>query len=343
MMNLNRRTFSIGMLLAMTAACNTGTQSHAEGRPFTGSLAGNWWPLYRQRFLAPEGRIVDNGNGGISHSEGQGYGMVLAALAGDRASFAKMADWADRTLLRKDMALYSWRYDPKLANPVSDPNNATDGDVLIAWALSIAAARWGNSAWRQRSAAVRADIRAKCVATRYGREILVPGIAGFVETNGITINPSYFIWSAMEAFAKLDGEAAWRGIINDADALLRLSRFGAHGVPTDWVLVTGRDQVAPAPDKPPRFGFDAIRVPLYATMAGRTGLTDNIAAYWRGCLAQGRPIPAWVDVMTGEEANYAVSEGGAAIVSRLLNTAAPSQLSNDYFAASLQMLAQARP
>ena len=338
-MVVDRRNFSIGLVLAMTAACNTGTQGRAEGRP---ELTGNWWQLYRSRFLAPEGRIVDNGNGGISHSEGQGYGMLLAALAGDKPVFARMAAWTDRTLLRSDMSLYSWRYDPALANPVSDPNNATDGDILIAWALLIASQRWAVASWRDRSAAVRSAIRQHCVAPRFGRQILVPGIAGFVEANKVTVNPSYFIWPALDAFARVDGEGAWRGIIDDALALTRMARFGVHGLPSDWISVTGRESVAPAPDKPPRFGYDAIRVPLYASMAGRDELVAPVAAYWRSCLTQGRPIPAWVDVISGEEAPYAVSDGGAAIAGRLLGTAQPGQLSADYFAASLQMLSQAR-
>ena len=42
------------------------------------ALPGSDWRIFKQRFLAADGRIVDDGNGGISHSEGQGYGMVLA-------------------------------------------------------------------------------------------------------------------------------------------------------------------------------------------------------------------------------------------------------------------------
>ena len=29
------------------------------------------WLLFKQRFLSPEGRIIDSDNAGISHSEGQ--------------------------------------------------------------------------------------------------------------------------------------------------------------------------------------------------------------------------------------------------------------------------------
>jgi len=36
------------------------------------------WESYKSRFLQPEGRIADTGRGGISHSEGQAFGMLLA-------------------------------------------------------------------------------------------------------------------------------------------------------------------------------------------------------------------------------------------------------------------------
>ncbi|ALN74812.1 hypothetical protein M673_18990 (plasmid) [Aureimonas sp. AU20] len=48
------------------------------------------WELYRSRFVSAEGRVVDNDNGSISHSEGQGYGMPLTVAARDRANFDKL-------------------------------------------------------------------------------------------------------------------------------------------------------------------------------------------------------------------------------------------------------------
>lgn len=331
-MAVDRRSFTTGLLFALTAACTAGSQGKAVTPP-------GWWPLYRQRFLLPEGRIVDTGNHGVSHSEGQGYGMILALRAGDRAAFDAMAGWTQSVLGRSDMALHSWRYDPTMANPVADPNNATDGDILIAWALMLAARRWGNSAHAQRSEAIRAAIRQHCVAQRYGRMVLMPGLVGFATANALTFNPSYYAWPALDAFQAEDGAGAWSQVMADGTALVRLARFGPDQLPTDWVDLTGRDAMAPARDRPPRFGFDAVRVALYAQMADRAALAAPIAAFWRARLAAARPIPAWIDVVTGEEAPYPLSSGGAAIAGRLLGTAMPLQLADDYYAASLQMLA----
>lgn len=332
-MAVDRRTFSLGMVLATITACNTGAEGHA--RP-----SDVFWQQYRARFLLPEGRIVDNGNGGISHSESQSYGMLFALGANDREAFDRIANWTRSMLLREDMALHSWRYDPNASHAVSDPNNATDGDIVIAWALALAGERWQNSVYADRSAEIRAAIRQHCVISRYGRNLLLPGIQGFVEQDAVLLNPSYFVWPALDTFARLDGEAAWAAIIADSEDITGLARFGSHQLPTDWLAVTGRDEVAPARGRPPRFGYDAIRVPLFAALGQRISLVPGVEAFWRGCLASSQPIPAWVDVVTGEQADYAVSAGGSAIISRVLGTSAPVLLANDYFAASLQMLAR---
>lgn len=336
-MDVDRREFSLALVLALTAACSTGATS-ASGRA---EPAGGWWRLYKQRFLDASGRVVDTGNGGISHSEGQGYGMVLAVLSQDRDAFAAMLRWVDQTLAG-DEGLYAWRYDPRQPNAVSDPNNASDGDILIAWALAMAGQRWRMPAYLKRSAQLRQAVRRTCVVDRFGRQYLLPGRVGFDAGRDLTLNPSYYVWPAIDVFAQLDGAATWGGVIASGEDLLRQARFGPLHLPSDWVSVTGATAVAPARDKPPRFGFDAIRVALYAAMGRRIALANDIAAWWRAVLAQRRPVPAWIDVVTGEEAPYAVSSGGAAIVSRVTGTSAPGQLDSDYFAASLQMLAAAR-
>ena len=43
------------------------------------------WEAFKGTFLRPEGRIVDHHNGSVSHSEGQGFGMVVGgSLRGSR-------------------------------------------------------------------------------------------------------------------------------------------------------------------------------------------------------------------------------------------------------------------
>ncbi|SUB19146.1 Minor endoglucanase Y precursor [Pantoea agglomerans] len=36
------------------------------------------WETFKSRFVTSEGRITDTANNNVSHTEGQGYGMLLA-------------------------------------------------------------------------------------------------------------------------------------------------------------------------------------------------------------------------------------------------------------------------
>lgn len=91
------------------------------------------WESYKSRFMMPDGRIVDTGNGNVSHTEGQGFAMLLAVANDDRPAFDKLWQWTDKTLRNKDNGLFYWRYNPVAPDPVADKNDATDGDTLIAW------------------------------------------------------------------------------------------------------------------------------------------------------------------------------------------------------------------
>lgn len=299
------------------------------------------WSAFKSAFLLPSGRIVDNGNGGISHSEGQGYGLWLAVQANDRAAFDSMLAWTEANLARPDLALYAWRYEPRQADPVADRNNASDGDIFIAWALARAAELWREPAYGRRSEEIRATILSHLVVQRFDRRLLLPGLEGFSTPAAVTINPSYFVWPALDKFRALDGASVWGPLIADCEKLLAACRFGPHRLPTDWVDVTAGPTLVPAAFKPPRFGFDAIRVPLYATAGGRSALISPIVEYWDQYRRTGQPIPAWIDVVSGQKADYALSAGGIAVADRVLGQKSAQLLSKDYYAAVLQMLARA--
>jgi endoglucanase len=225
---------------------------------------------------------------------------------------------------------------------VGDPNNASDGDILIAWALLAAARRWGVPRWAARSAAIRSAIRQRLVIERHGRQLLLPGRLGFVTGDTITLNPSYFIWPALDVFAAIDGDADWSTVISDAESVLREARFGAAGLPCDWIEIGADGKVVPSRDHPPRFGYDSIRIPLYAVAGRRASLAQPVADFWRAAGGAAGHPPAWIDVTSGERANWPLSAGGMAILRRTLDLPpAPEALDTHYYSAALQALVRA--
>lgn len=113
---------------------------------------------------------------------------------------------------------------------------------------------------------------------------------------------SYYVWPALQAFARLD-QGSWGAVIQSGMQLLAAASFGRYRLPADWVEVSDDGRVSPVHDKPPRFGFDAIRVSLYLALTGRKDSLNRFSAFWYGYLRAGRPIPAWIDLVTDEQAD----------------------------------------
>ena len=335
------RAFVVRVALAV-ALLLVATLVHAQDA----SLAGEWLK-YRDRFVGDDGRVRDTGNKDVSHTEGQGWSMLFAESFDDRVSFDHIWNWTRDTLQQPDSALFSWRWDPNDKNPIADANNATDGDVLIAWALARAAHRWNSPDYREAAHRIVLDIRKKLITRIAGRLVLVPGTAGFTSEDGtIVVNPSYYVYPALAEFHRLDGSAEWARLRSDGLRLLAKARFGQWELPPDWVAIDKAGEVAPASSQPPRFGFDAIRIPLYLIW-GREATPQRLASelkFWNGF--SDKPVPAWVDVTNGSLAPFPAPNGFQAIMqlarSRFQARALPlPQIGDgdDYYSASLILLA----
>jgi endoglucanase len=278
------------------------------------------WPAFKAAYIQPDGRVVDPENGGVSHSEGQGWAMLLAEGHGDRQTFEQTWRWTRTHLSRKNAPLLAWRYDPRATPAVADENNAADGDIYVGWALLRAGRRWRDAEYLSASKAIRDAVAERLVVEVGGRTVLLPGLEGFRGPTGVTTNPSYFILPAFQAFAAEDGGASpWRSLIADGLDLARDGRFGVQRLPPDWLLVRADGTLSPAPDKPAVFGFEAVRVPLYLAWGGEDRLAAQTAEYWRAPMQEGKRPPAWVNMSDGRVADFPLSYGGVAIAALALN------------------------
>jgi endoglucanase len=335
------RRFALCIVLTLVAL----TAIPAIARAEDATLAGEWLK-YRDRFVADDGLVCDTGNKGVSHTEGQGWAMLFAEAFDDRASFDRIWHWTRDTLQRPDSALFAWRWDPNDKNPIADTNNATDGDMLVAWALERAAGRWHAADYHEAARRIAVDIREKLVTRVAGRLVLLPGVNGFTRKDGtVIVNPSYYVYPALTELSRLDGSAEWGRLRRDGLGLLAKARFGQWDLPTDWIAVDKAGDVSPAAALPPRFGFDAIRIPLYLIW-GREATSQRLAAlikFWNGFAD--KPVPAWIDVTSGATAPFPAPSGFQAIIdltrSRFhVKTPPLPQISDsdDYYSASLILL-----
>ncbi len=232
------------------------------------------WNSYKAAFLDPTGRIIDTGNNNISHSEGQGYGMWLAVLADRQADFELIWSFTRTELLVRDDGLAAWKWDPQ-ANPhISDINNATDGDILIAYALALAAKQWAKPDYAEAARTIAQTVIDTSVVVRGGRTLLLPGTVGFGEKDrpdGPVVNPSYFIFEAFPVLSELAPSPLWDALARDGVAQISSYAFGPRKLPADWVSVKNKPR--PADGFAPEFGYNSVRIPLYLARAGFSDVT----------------------------------------------------------------------
>ena len=272
----------ISIIAAPLAAQTTSTVAAGEasrplkldGRalPLGGALKSqDVWLTYKSRFITEQGRVLDTGNNYVSHSEGQGYGMLLAVAANDRPVFDLLWGWTRANLLVRGDDLFAWRWEPGQRPAVADMNNASDGDLLIAWALTEAADFWGDQALRIAARRIAVDIGRKLVVNKSGHgALLLPALAGFAaedRNDGPVVNLSYYVFPALGRLSLVAPEIDWTGIMQSGLTLLKATQTGSSRLPGDWTaLKDGTPK--PAQGFPNAFAYNAIRIPLYLSWAG---------------------------------------------------------------------------
>jgi endoglucanase len=323
-------------VVAMLAAAFLGLVPGARA-----AVPADAWNLYRQKFVTAEGRVVDDVNGGISHSESQGYGLLLACLAGDRATFASIFAFTRTELLIRDDGLAAWRWDPKASPHVTDVNNASDGDLLIAEALACAGARWNMPAYTAAARQIARALAKVALLQRVGETWLMPAAIGFSEKDrpdGPVINLSYWVFEALPTLAKLTGDQRWMQA--QASGLKLLDELAKRKMlAPDWLSVKAEPR--PAEGFPAQLSYNAIRIPLYLL---RAGLADKIRLEpFRQAWAAGVAV---VDVKSGKpveplpDAGYRIL--AAAMACAIDGTPLPAELKTfqptAYYPSTLQLL-----
>ncbi len=261
-----RTLFSVTVLCMTLSACALAQ----AGEPA-------FWDHYKSTFISQDGRVIDYGQGQASTSEGQGYGMLLAVINGDKKVFDTVWGWTKANLSVRQDSLLAWLWGKRDNGmwEVMDYNNATDGDTLIAFSLLKASTQWDSDSYEQEAMKVIRSIREKLAVRIEGKTFLLPGYYGFKDAGSITLNPSYMIFSAYRLFAEVDDNAFWRKIHQDGLELLKAACFGNPCLPADWVWVSRRG-VEIAEARSTRFGHDAVRTLLHVSWA-QGQLPDGLA------------------------------------------------------------------
>lgn len=195
---MNRRRFitslgiaAAGMALPQAALAQQ-TRSLAGAIPQLHPLQASW-QAWKTLCLTPEGRVIDGFQNADSHSEGQSYGVALAAAFDDVAAFDSMRIWTEENLAIRGDALLAWRWRHDQRPHVPDYNNASDGDLFYAWALAAMGVRHNRPELGARARMIAQDLVRLCSAPHpngSGSQLFLPAHQGFATDTGFTINPS---------------------------------------------------------------------------------------------------------------------------------------------------------
>jgi len=321
------------------------------------------WTIFQKNFISADGRVIDTGNGDVSHSEGQGYGLVIAAAYGDRAAFDRIWTWTQQNLqVRPTDKLLAWQWKPGAkpiedengtplpgsdhSGAVTDTNNASDGDLLVAWALIRASKLWNDYKYQQAAAQILVDLAHLDLKEYDGKTILLPGTDGFWADDGATLNPSYYIFPALDEIAQALPGTPWSKVSADGKALVEKGAFGKWKLTPDWVFATG-SELQISPKFPPDFGYNAVRVPLHIAWAEKhSQLLVPFADFWKPLLPE--HMPATVNLKDDSFGPYPALPGMKAIAAYTIACASKGSLTvralpavtkdEPYFSASLSIL-----
>lgn len=233
----------------------------------------NVWEAWAAKYYR-DGRVIDERQGGITHSEGQGYALLFAQAYGDRDRFAAIEAWTQQHLAVRQDQLMAWKWQPSVSDNIASWHNATDGDLFRAWALLRAARDSGWSEYRERAIGIARDIAALCCAPdpRAPQEwLLTPGAEARRTAARVLFNPSYILPRALR---ELGEAAAEPRLIRAADhGETVLAELAATGFLPNWVDIT-QDGFDTPQEHDFLWGYDALRVPLYLRWSRAT---DHLA------------------------------------------------------------------
>ncbi|MBI4665420.1 MAG: hypothetical protein HY751_03295 [Nitrospinae bacterium] len=269
------------------------------------------WGRYKADIIDKDGRVLDYYQDKNSHSEGQGYGMLLAVAYDDQATFDTLWKWTWQNLQKRSDKLLAWQWGKRDNGrwDVIDYNNASDGDILTAYALLRASEKWGRAEFKADGLQLVKAIRENLAMNWDGRTVILPSYYGFTKDDGIVVNPSYIILPAYRRFAKEDDRKFWEKAYEDGLHIIALSSFGYKSLPADWVKLMDNGKIRIHGERSVYAAHESVRVILHLLQEDRSILPKGVAETLKFYEGAGY-IPLKADL---EEDTYSMHSASAGV------------------------------
>ncbi|HEY2055106.1 MAG TPA: glycosyl hydrolase family 8 [Solirubrobacterales bacterium] len=212
-------------------------------------------------YVESDGRVSRTDQGGDTVSEGQAYAMLLAVVAREPGTFGRVWKWTRDNLRRPD-GLLAWHWED---GKVASTESAADADLDAAWALLLAAERFGSAEYRREALELANAILENETVSLAGRSVLVAG--DWANHFPAVIDPSYFTPAAFGALGRASGDPRWRQLGETSREILAQLTERTTGLAPDWAVLesdgTAKPKGPPGGGGGAIFGYDAVRVPLW--------------------------------------------------------------------------------
>ncbi len=287
--------------------------SRAELDETVGAFYQEWKRRYFMSGCATGQAYIkaQTGSGAWIVSEGQGYGMMVAALmAGYEPAAKSMFDRLYRYYVAHPSVinanLMSWAQDRSCGNIDSlGSASATDGDVDAAYGLLLADAQWGSDGDIDYLGEARRIIGAILASEIQPANTILFGdwVTDSSHENWDATRSSDFITGHFKAFAGATGEARWNAVADKAYAIvayLQANSAPQTGLLPDFIVSASGTSPQPAPpnylegENDGRYSYNACRTPWRLA-------TDYLLSGDARARAAVRKLNAWVRVATGDD------------------------------------------
>ncbi|MGE5042496.1 MAG: glycosyl hydrolase family 8, partial [Candidatus Levyibacteriota bacterium] len=250
----------------------TGTSTPVSGAPINASVSSqaisaynSWKGAYVVSAGSGKLRVARPENNNDTVSEGIGYGMLSAFMAGDQTTFDGLWNYAKQYL--NGHGLMNWQIDRN--GGVIGANGATDADEDIAYALMRGSAQWPGHGY---DTAARAMIDSILTYEVENNNYVNPG-DGWGNTT--IINPSYLAPSYYRAFAAFTGNSRWNDVANQNSNWLLKAANSSTGLLPDWLNQDFSPANVSFDSYKNDFYYDASRVPVRLLIAARNNNDAN--------------------------------------------------------------------
>jgi len=214
-----------------------------------------WFNKYINKCSTTQYRVLFDDNSSTV-SEGIGYGMLLAAYAGDKTTFDAL--WNFWKANKDSRGLMNWKLSG--CSGVNGSNSATDADEDAAMALIIAAEQWPSATspytYKTEASTIIASIRASDIDNSTN-QILNGDAWG---TGNTCRNPSYLAPAYYREYAKIETSQStfWNNTVSKSNSMLLTNRNATTGLVCNWMDNNGNPNNCNGNQE---FGYDAIRNP----------------------------------------------------------------------------------